>query len=208
VLRSWLTVSLTVAPSYEDAIAATTGLIEAAEGTGNPWALSLAHFGFGVAFRHADPVGALEACRRGLQVAEDSGNRGNGSFLAMLVARIETDYGDPLRALHYIAVAIHNYHDSGAPMTMRAPMATLATVLDRLARYEPSATVAGFASTPFTVATLPEILTTTAHLRTVLGDQAYESLARKGEAMTTAAMATYAYDQIDQARAALAGVSK
>jgi hypothetical protein len=37
------------------------------------------------------------------------------------------------------------------------------------------------------------------HLRDVLGDQAYESLARKGETMTTAAMATYAYDQIDQA---------
>ena len=30
-----------------------------------------------------------------------------------------------------------------------------------------------------------------------------ESLTRKGETMTTAAMATYAYDQIDQARAEL-----
>jgi hypothetical protein len=37
---------------------------------------------------------------------------------------------------------------------------------------------------------------------------AYESLARKGEAMTTAAMATYAYDQIDQARTELNEVSK
>jgi hypothetical protein len=37
----------------------------------------------------------------------------------------------------------------------------------------------------------------------VLGDQTYESLARKGETMTTAAMATYAYDQIDQARTEL-----
>jgi hypothetical protein len=42
-----------------------------------------------------------------------------------------------------------------------------------------------------------------AHLREVLGDHAYESLARKGETMTTAAMATYAYDQIDQARTTL-----
>ena len=33
--------------------------------------------------------------------------------------------------------------------------------------------------------------------------QAYESLARKGETMTTAAMVTYAHDQIDQARAEL-----
>ncbi|MGA9678551.1 MAG: hypothetical protein ACLP3C_04725 [Mycobacterium sp.] len=41
------------------------------------------------------------------------------------------------------------------------------------------------------------------HLRDVLGEATYESLARKGETMTTAAMATYAYDQIDQARTEL-----
>jgi hypothetical protein len=35
------------------------------------------------------------------------------------------------------------------------------------------------------------------------GDHSYESLARKGETMTTAAIATYAYDQIDQARTEL-----
>jgi hypothetical protein len=208
VSRGSLILCLTVAQSYEDAIAATTGLIEAAEATRNPWVLSFALFGFGAAFAHADPVGALKAIRRGLQVAEDSGNNLTGTYLAMLVARIEAEYGDSLRALHYIAVAIHNYHDSGNPMTMRAPMATLATVLDRMARYEPAATISGFASTPFTVATLPELLTTRAHLRTALGDQAYESLVRKGETMTTAEIATYAYDQIDQARAALAADSK
>ena len=54
----------------------------------------------------------------------------------------------------------------------------------------------------------PELLTATAHLRTALGDRAYESLARKGEAMTAAAMATYAYDQIDHVREELDGVSK
>ena len=54
----------------------------------------------------------------------------------------------------------------------------------------------------------PEIDTAITHLRGVLGDETYESLARKGEAMTTAAMATYAYDQIDQARAELSAVSK
>ena len=34
-------------------------------------------------------------------------------------------------------------------------------------------------------------------LRSALGDQTYDSLARKGETMTTAEMATYAYDQFD-----------
>jgi hypothetical protein len=42
----------------------------------------------------------------------------------------------------------------------------------------------------------------------VTGDQTYESLAHKGETMTTAAMVTYALDQIDQARAELKTVSK
>jgi hypothetical protein len=87
-------------------------------------------------------------------------------------------------------------------------MATLSTVLDRMGRYEPAVAIAGFASTPFAVASYPELRTTTAHLRTVLGDQDYESLACKGEAMSTAEIATYAYGQIDQARAALADVSK
>jgi hypothetical protein len=208
VSRTSLILSLAVAQAHEDAIAATTGLIEAAEATRNPWALSSALLAIGGAYTHADPVGALDAGRRGLQVAEDSGNRLTGTYLAMLVARIEALYGDSLRALHYIDVAIHNYHDSGNPMTMRAPMAILSTVLDRMGRYEPAATIAGCASTPFALVTYPELSATSAHLRSVLGDQAYESLAHKGETMSTAAMATYAYDQIDQARAELSAAPK
>ena len=63
-------------------------------------------------------------------------------------------------------------------------------------------------SAPFAAAAVPEITTAITHLRDVLGDETYESLARKGETMTTAAMATYAYDQIDQARAELNAVSE
>jgi hypothetical protein len=64
----------------------------------------------------------------------------------------------------------------------------------------------GFA-VPYT-AMLAEFNTVIAHLRDVLGEATYESLARKGETMTTAAMVTYAYDQIDQARTELKAVSK
>jgi hypothetical protein len=170
--------------------------------------LTFALLAFGIAHTHTDPVAALEAARRGLKVAEDSGNRGNGTHLATLAARTEALYGDLLDALHYIAVAIHSHHNSGNPTNMRAALATLSTVLDRMGRYEPAAMIAGFASTPFSVTTYPELLTTTAHLRTVVGDQDYESLARKGETMSTAEIATYAYGQIDQARAELNAVSK
>jgi hypothetical protein len=87
-------------------------------------------------------------------------------------------------------------------------MPILATLFDRVGRHEQAATICGFAGTAMARAAFPEIGTTIAHLRDVLGDQTYESLARKGETMTTAAMVTCAYDQIDQARTELNAVSK
>ena len=105
-------------------------------------------------------------------------------------------------------MAIRNYLDAGNTTLILGPLAVLAALFDRLGRYEPAATIAGFAVSPLTAAAIPEITIAIAHLRDVLGDQTYESLARKGETMTIAAMATYAYDQIDQARAELNAVSK
>jgi hypothetical protein len=50
---------------------------------------------------------------------------------------------------------------------------------------------------------VPEIRATVAHLREVLGDEGYETLARTGAAMSTAEMVNFAYEQIDHARASL-----
>ena len=105
-------------------------------------------------------------------------------------------------------LAIRNLHDSGNAGVIRSPLAILASCLDRLGRYEQAATIAGFAASPLTAAVFPEITTAIARLRGVLGEDRYESLARKGETMTTTEMVTYAYDQIDQARAELNAVSK
>ena len=71
----------------------------------------------GIAFRDADPVRALDALRRGLVIAQDSGNRFNESHLAANLARLEAEYGDPLAALDYVTLAIRNYHDSGNTTT-------------------------------------------------------------------------------------------
>jgi hypothetical protein len=91
---------------------------------------------------------------------------------------------------------------SGNVGLIRFALATLAVFLDRLGRLEPAATIAGFAFSPLT-ATIPEFSAVITHLRDVLGEATYGSLAGKGETMTTAAMATYTYDQIDQARTEL-----
>jgi hypothetical protein len=141
-------------------------------------------------------------------IAQDSGNRFVESHLATGLSQLEPEHGDPLAALDHITLAIRNFYDSGHVAYIRGPLATLAVFLDRLGRLEPAATIAGFALDPLTAPTVPQLNTAITHLRDVLGEAAYESLARKGETMTTSAMVTYAYDQIDQARTELEAVSK
>jgi hypothetical protein len=172
--------------------------------------LSWALLASGLAVYDADPVGSLAALRRGLAIAQDSGNRANQSNLAANLCVFEAEHGEPLAAFDHLTMAIGNYHDSGNTYMIRGPLGWLAVFFDRLRRYEPAATIAGFVVTS-PLAALPvmaEFGIAIAHLRNVLGEATYESLARKGETMTTTAMATYAYDQIDQARTDLNAVSE
>ena len=193
-IRSWLVCALALAGCGGEAMDCADGLIEAAEATGNPFFLGWALAAYGFAFRDADPFGALSALGRGLVIAQDSGNRTHASAHASFLARLEAEQGDTVSAFDHLTLAIRNWHNAGNTTAIRVPLAVLAALFDRLGRYEPAATIAGFALSPLSAAGVPEITTAITHLRDVLGDQTYESLALKGETMTTAAMVTYAYD--------------
>ena len=185
--RANLVLALTISGSTDEAMATANGLIDAAEASGNPWVLAYTLLACGSAFRDADPDRALEALRRGVLIAQDSGNRFYETQLAYMLAGLEAGHGDQVAALDYFTVAIRNQHESGNIGMLRNPLAVLAAFLDRLGRYEPAATIAGFATVhPLAAAAFPELGTAITHLREVLGDQTYESLARKGETMTTA----------------------
>jgi predicted ATPase len=179
-IRSWLVIALSVAGCGGEAMDCADGLIEAAEPTGNPFWLAYALGACGVAFRDADPVGALNALGRGLLIAQDSRNRNQASALAVFLARLEAEHGGTVSAFDHLALAIRNYHNAGDTTTIHVPLAVLAALFDRLGRYEPAATIAGFALSPMAATGVPEITTAITHLREVLGDQAYESLAHKG----------------------------
>jgi len=202
-IRAFLVAALSVVGSGGEAMDSANGLIEAAEATGNPHMLASALWAYGAAFRDADPVGALNAHRRGLVIAQNSGNRSRTSLLALNLAPLEAEHGDTVSAFHHLTLAIRNYHNAGNTTAIRVPLAILAVLFDRLGRYEPAATVGGFALSPITTVGVPEITTAIDHLRDVLGEDTYETLARAGASMTTAAIVTYALDHIDQARAQL-----
>jgi predicted ATPase/class 3 adenylate cyclase len=201
--RACLVQALAMTGADDEAMAVSEGLLASADATGNPQVVCYALLAYGTVHFNVDPVAAYEAHRRGLQIAQDSGNRFAESYHAGMLARLAATCAEVTDALDYATLAIRNFHDSGSFSILPSAIAILATLLGRLEHYEPAATISGFAATAFTRSTYPEFDTTIAHLREVLGDQTYESLARKGETMTTAAMATFAYDQIDQARTTL-----
>lgn len=199
-----LVFALAVCGLVDEARVTADGLIDAAEATGNPWVLAYALFAFGYASRGSDSGRALEALRRAVVVAQDSGSRFYETQFSYWLCGLEAEHGDRAAALKYLAVAIRKSHESGNIGMLPNALAVLAVILDRLGRYEPAATIAGFATVnPMTTTTLPELGATLTHLGAVLGGRALESLTRTGESMTLAAIVTYAYDQIDRVRTEL-----
>jgi hypothetical protein len=105
---------------------------------------------YGIVHRNVDPMAAYEAHRRGLQIAQDSGNRYAESYHAGNLRRLAATHAEATDALDYVTVAIRNFHDSGSFSILPSAIALLAMLLDRLGHYEPAATISGFAATTFT----------------------------------------------------------
>jgi predicted ATPase/class 3 adenylate cyclase len=187
----------------EEAIAGAAGLIEAGAASKNPYMCTFAAAASGFPLHATDPGRAMDVCRQGLAIAQDSGNHFNESILALNLARFEAQQAVTTEAFDHLTLVIRNYHDSGNVTSVRTPLGVLSAFMDRIGRFDAAATIAGFALSPLALAAAPELTATIAHLREVLGDQAYESYVRNGEAMTMAAVAAYAYEQMDEARAQL-----
>ena len=208
VARACLTFALNIAGAGDEASAVSEDLLAAADATDNPWLACAVLLAYGVSHREVAPITAYDVLRRGLRIAQESGNERAVSDFAASLSRVAATRGNPVDAFEYLALAIRNFYDAGSFTDLYSPLAILAVVFDRLGDYKRAATISGFALNPWTRSANRELATTITHLREVLGDETYESLARNGETMTTAAMVTYAYDQIDQARAELNTVAK
>jgi predicted ATPase len=198
-----LAIGLTLAGADDEAMATAEGFLTAADDMSNPGLACFTLFAYGLAHRDARPAAAYAALDKGLTIARDSGNRQVESGLLVGLSRLAAVHADPTDAFDFLTLAIRRYHDSGSFSLIRGPMTILAALLSRLGHHEPAAIICHFADTPFTRVGYPELTTTIAYLSEVLGVEAYTALAGRATSMTNAAMAAYAFDQIDRARAAV-----
>lgn len=204
--RAYVMANLVFALAYagkrDEALAASQELLALAEDADNPSVRCSALLSYGHTQRNAKPAAASAAFRRGLDIARANGDRQMESVHAMNLASLSVVHADPVDALEFVRLSIRTYFDSGSLSYISGPLAILAALFDRLGEYEPAAVISGFAVTPVSRATYPEIVTAVTHLREVLGDEAYQAFAHVGAEMTTAEKATYALDQVDGVLAA------
>jgi hypothetical protein len=78
--------------------------------------------------------------------------------------------------------AVRYCDGAGNATLIPVSLAILAAVLDRLGRYEPAATIAGFAVGAMTERVFPEFTAAIAHLRNVLGERPTNSSPARAKA--------------------------
>lgn len=199
-----LVVSLAVCGAMTEAMAISENLLAAAAAADNPSLAGAALLGYGWARRESDPTAAYEALRRALAIADESGDRQQTSIIAGLLTGLAADRGQLAEAFDYITQTVRHYYDSGTTELMRVTLGLLAALLVRLGIHEPAATITGFTAAAIGHPSFPEISAAITHLRNVLGEDRYRSLAMTGATMTTTEIADYAFEQIDRGRSHLA----
>jgi hypothetical protein len=201
--RVHLAMTLAMTGALEEALDVSEDLRYAERVTDNPALICWALIGYGFVRIETDPASAFEAHRLAASIAAETGNRLLETYHMTNVSRLAARQGDAAETLDLLTKAIRNYLDSGNYFMLPQPMAMLADYFDRQGYHETSATLSGFATTSQATTYLPEIETAISHLRDVLGADVYASLAAHGAAMTPAAIANYAFEQIDRVRAEL-----
>jgi hypothetical protein len=198
--RVHMAMTLAMTGAHDEAMEASEDLRYADRVTENPAVICWALLAYGHVRLDSDPASAFEAHRLGTKIARETGNGLLKTYHTANLSRLAAKHGDSAQTLDFIAVSIRSYLDAGNYFLLPQPMAVLAHYFDRIEQYEVAATLSGFATMSFATNYFPETEVAITHMREVLGEETYASLAGRGAATTNAAMAKYALEQIDRAR--------
>jgi hypothetical protein len=200
--RSHFAIALAFTGRAEQAVAICDGLVPLAAATGNPYAHQFALMALGLAKAESDPVSACATLRECLALCRHFGMRRSETFAYPGLARLEIATGDYRPALDLLRDAIRWHFDAGDFPSLTWPLALISTLLVSCDLPEPAATIAGFATTPFTLAVYPEFAAAVELLRQS-GDNDFDRLSKRGRSTPRPEMVAYALEAIEAARTKL-----
>ena len=203
-----LVFALALAGAHDEATSLSDDLFNAVDRAANPMSISGALLAYGHAHRAAAPVAAYEALRRGLAVAQDSGNRQMESVLALSLSSVAVTHAGPVEALT-------SSHWQSAPTTTPGPWyssrvrsaSSPRCWTDSNSMRLPPLSAHSLKSRSH-VAHTPKSTPPSRICAKYSATTRYESIARAGMTMSNTAMAKFALEQIDEVRAHLMGAGE
>jgi hypothetical protein len=201
--RSLLADALAITGHAEQALTVCDGLVPAAAATGNPWAHGVALIALGHAQAETDPATAVVTTRECVELLRHSGMPRMETAAYLDLAHLEMATGQCRPALDLLRDTTRWHFDAGDFSTLTASLALISALLTRCDLPEPAATIAGVATTPFTLAAYPEFAAAVEQLPHTLGEEDFDRLSQQGRAMPRPKMAVYALQAIEEARTRL-----
>jgi hypothetical protein len=201
--RSLLAMALALTGQADEALALCEGLVPGAVATGNPYAHAVALEALGVVQAESDPTSAVAAMRQCLEVCRQSGMRRLEILVYPGLARLEIAAGDYRPALDLLRNATRWHFDAGDSSSLTWCLTLSSAVLARCGLTEPAAIIAGFATTPFTMAVYPEFASAVQGLRQTLGDDDFQRLSERGQSTPRSEVVAYGLQAIEEARTRL-----
>jgi predicted ATPase len=201
--RSLLAIALASTGQAHEALTLCEGLVPAAVATDNPYAHALALQALALAQAPSAPKSSIATFRECLDVSRQSGMRHLERGIYTGLARSEITVGDYRPALDHLADATVAYFDVGDFSSLTWPLALISAVLVSCELTEPAATLAGFATNPFTLATQPPFIAALEQLHQTLGDSDFHRLGQGGRSKPPHEIVAFALQAIEQARTIL-----
>jgi hypothetical protein len=184
----------------EEAMAMAEDTLAGARAHDNPFIVAMALYGSGRAFTQADPARALRFFREGLAYAQEHRLSFFEAATGQEAAGLEAVHGDLGQALALSDTALDSFLGAGNVTSVGGTLAQLAVYFDRFDRPEVAATLYGAGrrhSPGLHFVYLPAVVD---HLRTALGDAAFDQCATTGADMDLAEAVGYARHHIELAR--------
>lgn len=197
----------------KDAVVIAQQAVTAARASGNPYLLARALYGSGLAFAGDDPARAADAFEQGLAYARQHRVTIVEASILRDAARLESINGNIDRALALYESAAEFQHRSGNIANLVGTLASLAVCFDRIGRLEAAAVLYGATNRVLGTTLHARPVTsvrpaTVLHLRTVLGDAAFERCVTIGATMEPGEAVQYAREHIRGARQELESSSQ
>ncbi len=194
-----LTWALPAVGREEEAMAIAEETLAAAREYNSPFWIGWALGGYGRAFAQSDPLKALGALREGLDYAEEYRLGFWQANMAQDAARLEATHGDLDDALKLFSKGIDSFHRAGNIVFLAATLASLAVFFDRVGHLDVAATIYGSSTRQASIGLVPRLDEVVEHLRSGLGEEAFEACVATGRGQDFSEAVRYAHEQIDLA---------